>query len=89
MMSVASSTTPGNRRELVQNAFDLYCSDGGAFDRGQQNTPQRIADSRAETAFERLCGKLRVTIRWYASLVDNESFRFLKTFPKHLLDPPR
>ncbi len=37
MMSVASSTTPWNRRELVQHPIDLHRRDRGAFDRGEQH----------------------------------------------------
>ena len=53
----------GNRRELVQNAFDLDRRDGRAFDRRKQHAAQRIADGRSEPALERLRGELRVLIR--------------------------
>ena len=54
MMSVTSSTTPGQRRKLVQHALDLDRGDRGALDRGEQHPPQRVAHRRAEAALERL-----------------------------------
>ena len=54
MMSVASSTTPGNGAEFVRHAFDAHGRDGGAFDRAQQHAAQTGADGGAESALERL-----------------------------------
>ena len=54
MMSVASSTTPGNRAEFVLDAFDAHGGDGRAFDRAQQHAAQAVADGGAEAALKRL-----------------------------------
>ena len=62
-MSVASSTTPGNRRELVEHAVDLHRGDRGAFNRREQHAAQRVADGRAEAALERLRVKPAEPIR--------------------------
>ena len=52
-MSVTSSRTPA----MVENscsAVDLRRRDGGSLERRQQDAPQRVAESDAEAALERL-----------------------------------
>ena len=83
MMSVASSTTPGNRRELVQHAVDLDRRDRRALDRRQQHAPQRVADGRAEAALERLRVEPPEPIGQRLAL-ELEPLRPLKTFPEHV-----
>ena len=41
-------------RELVRHALDTYARDGGAGERGEQDTPERVAERVAEAAVERL-----------------------------------
>ena len=82
MMSVASSTTPGNRRELVQHAVDLDRRDRRALNRRQQHAPQRVADRRAESALERLRVEAAEPIRQCFAL-ELEPLRPLKTLPQH------
>ena len=43
-----------NRRELVLDAVNLDRGHGRAFNRGEQHTPERVADRRAEPPLERL-----------------------------------
>ena len=74
----------GDRLELVQHAFDLDRGDRSAFDRTQQHAPQRIANGGAKAAFKRLCPEVTVLVGQGVG-VDRQTFRFLKTFPKHLL----
>ena len=59
-MSVTSSTTPGQRGELVLRAVNLDLRDGAAFEAGQQNAAQAVADRHAEAALERLGDELAV-----------------------------
>ena len=74
----------GDRLELVQHAFDLHRRDCGSLDRRQQHAPQGVADGGAEAAFKRLRPEDAVLIGEGRS-IDRQTFRFLKTFPKHLL----
>ena len=53
-MSVTSSLTPLDRRELVRDALDPDARDGGAGERGEQHAPQRVAERVAEAPIERL-----------------------------------
>src|SRR6185436_10025141 len=53
----------GDRRELVQHAFDPHGGDRGALDRREQRTAKAVADRRAETTLERLRGELAVSLR--------------------------
>ena len=53
-MSVTSSRTPGERRELVRDALDLDRGHRGALERGEQHAAQRVAERVAEAAVERL-----------------------------------
>ena len=73
----------GDRLEFVQHAFHLHRGDGRAFDRTQQHAPQSIAHGCAEAAFKRLRPENSVLIGEGGS-INCETFRFLKTFPKHL-----
>ena len=43
-MSVTSSTTAGQRGEFVLRAGDFHRGDGGAFERGKEDTAERISD---------------------------------------------
>ena len=54
MMSMTSSRTPGQRRELVRDALDLHRGDRGALERGQKHAAKRVAERVAEPAVERL-----------------------------------
>ena len=62
MMSVTSSTTPGMVRDLVLHALDLDAGDGAAFQAGQQDAAQAVADGHAEAALERLGDELAVGV---------------------------
>ena len=68
----------GKRGELMLRAGDFYRGDGRAFQRGKQNTPERISDSVAITGFKGLGGKLGVGICGCALVLD-EGFRHFKT----------
>ena len=87
MMSVASSTTPGNRRELVEHAVDLDRGDRRALDRGEQHAAQRVADRRAEAALERLRVEPAEPVGERLAL-ELEPLGPLKTFPEHVLIVP-
>src|SRR4051812_45593697 len=56
-MSVTSSVTPLDRRELVRDALDAHARDGSAREGGEQHSPQRVAERVAETAIEGLDGE--------------------------------
>ena len=73
----------GDRLEFVQHAFDLYRGNGRAFDRTQHHAPQRVADGGAESALKRLRPEHSVFIGKRVDIA-RQSFRFLKTSPKHL-----
>ena len=62
-MSVTSSTTPGHRGELVLGAVDLDLRDRAAFQAGEQDAAQAVADRHAEAALERLGDELAVGAR--------------------------
>ena len=62
MMSVTSSTTPGMVRDLVLHALDLDAGDGAAFEAGEQDAAQAVADGDAEAALERLGEELAVGV---------------------------
>ena len=87
MMSVASSTTPGNRAELVVNAFDADGGDGGAFDRAQQDAAQRVADGGAETALKRLGGEHAIPLGERLGIGD-QPLGFLESFEHRSLLVP-
>ena len=72
----------GNRRELVQHAVDLDGRDRRAFNRRQQHAPQRVANRRPESAFERLRVEAPEPIRQCFPL-ELQPLRPLKTFPEH------
>ena len=72
----------GNRRELMQHVVDLDRRDGRTLQRGEQHAAQRVADRRAEAAFERLRVETAVSIGEGLTL-DVEPFGSLKTFPEH------
>ena len=76
----------GNRLELVQHAFHLDGGDGRAFDRTQQHAAQGVADGGAEAAFKRLRPENAVLVGEGGG-VNCETFRFLKTLPKHCVSP--
>ena len=73
----------GDRLELVQHAFHLHRGDGRAFDRAQQHAPQGVAHGGAEAALKRLRPEHAVFVG-EAGGIGCETFRFLKTLPKHL-----
>ena len=73
----------GDRLEFVQHAFNLDGGNGRAFDGSQQHAAQRIADGGAEAAFKRLRPEHAVLVGEGGS-IDGETFRFLKTLPKHV-----
>ena len=50
----------GQRGELVLGAVHLDLRDRAAFQAGQQNAPQAVADRDAEAALERLGDELAV-----------------------------
>ncbi len=72
----------GDGLELVQHALDLDGRDGGAFDRRQHDAAQRVADGGAKATFERLRPEHAVLVGQVRA-IGGETFRFLKTFPKH------
>ena len=53
-MSVTSSTTPSTAAEFVLGAVDLDGGDGGAFQRGEEDAAQGVADGVAVTGFKGL-----------------------------------
>ena len=73
----------GDGLELVQHAFDFYGSDGCSFDRAQHYSAECIADGGAEAALKRLRPEHAVFVG-EAGGVGGETFRFLKTLPKHV-----
>src|SRR5205807_305605 len=72
----------GNRRELVEHAFNLHGGDRRAFNRREQDAPQRVADRRAEAALERLRVKPAEPIGERLAF-ELEPLGSLKTFPEH------
>ena len=66
-----------NGAEFVIHAFDADGGDGGAFDARKEHAAERVADSGAETALERLGGELPVAFRQRLSVGD-QTFGFLK-----------
>src|SRR3954465_13954415 len=73
----------GDRLEFVQHAFHLHRGNGCALNRTQQHATQGIAHGGAESALKRLSPEDAVLIS-EGGLVNCETFRFLKTFPKHV-----
>ena len=73
----------GDRLEFVQHAFHLHRGHGRAFNRAQQHAPQGIAHGRAESALKRLRPEDAVLVGEGGG-VNCETFRFLKTLPKHV-----
>ena len=53
-MSVTSSTTSLDGRELVERAFDAERRDGRALERREEDAPERVADGDAVAALEGL-----------------------------------
>src|SRR6476646_8032304 len=76
----------GNRRELVEHAVDLHRRNGGAFNRREQDAPQRVANGGAETALERLRVEAAEPVGECFAL-EFETLGPLKTFPKHCVCP--
>ena len=58
-------------RELMEHAVDLDPGDAAAFEPGQQNSPQTVADGHAEAAFERFNHELAIIDRLAAGLFDD------------------
>ena len=77
-MSVTSSTTPGKGGEFVLRPGDLDRGDGSAFERGEQDAAQGIADGVAVAGFEGLGDELGVGFSGRA-LVFDERLRHFKT----------
>ena len=61
-ISVTSSTTSLDGRELVERAFDADGRDGRALERREQNAAQRVADRDPVAALERLARELAVEL---------------------------
>ena len=59
-MSVTSSTTPGSVVNSCWAPWTLICVIGAAFQAGQQDAAQAVADRHAEAALERLGDELAV-----------------------------
>src|SRR5262249_7668178 len=70
----------GDRRELVQYAFDFHGRDGRTLDRAEQRAAQRIAYRGAPTALKRLGRKTAVPFGQRFEL-RRETLRFLKSLP--------
>jgi hypothetical protein len=51
-MSVTSSTTLGSVAEFVHGAFELDAGDGGAFQRGEEDAAQGVAEGVTVTGFK-------------------------------------
>ena len=64
--------------KLVLRAGDFYRGNGGAFERGKQNAPERISNGVTVTGLERLGGELGVSVCGCV-LVFGENFRHFKT----------
>ena len=76
MRSVTSSTMPGIDDELVLDALDLDLGDRAAFQAGEQDPPQAVADGVAETALERFDGELAVRVGQCFAVTDNPAGQF-------------
>ncbi len=74
MMSVTSSTTSRNRRELVERAVDAQRRDRRALQRREEHAPERVAERDAEAALEGLAGELPVELR-RAVRLDGDALR--------------
>src|SRR5437763_13116279 len=70
----------GDRREFVQNAFDLHGGDRRALNRTEQRTAQSVTDGGAPTALKRLRGEAPVLLGQRLE-IRREVLRLLKTFP--------
>src|SRR5690349_12443309 len=70
----------GNRREFVQDAFDLHGGDGRALDGTEQRTAQSVTDGGAPSALKRLRGEAPVLLGKGLE-IRREVLRLLKTFP--------
>src|SRR5436305_3823033 len=53
----------GDRRKFVQDSFDFYCGNGGAFNGAEERTPQGVAYGRAPAALKRLRREAAVLLR--------------------------
>src|SRR5205807_4532184 len=73
----------GNRRKLVQNAFDFHGRDRRALDRAEQRAAQRVTDGSATSALKRLRGETPVLFGQRFE-IRREVLRLLNTFP-HLV----
>ena len=73
-------TNARDRRELVQNAIDLYGLDGGALQRGQQNAAQSVAERHTEAALERFGDDGRDTLS-VTALLDRKLLRLDQVLP--------
>ena len=70
----------GDRRELVQDTFDLDRGDGGTLKRGQQHAAQRVAESETKAALKRFGNHGRDPLRIVARL-DVELVRLNQLLP--------
>jgi hypothetical protein len=84
-MSVTSSSTPGQAAELVVRALELDVGDGRAFEAGQQDPAEAVADRRPEAALEGLGGELSVGVGGNL-LVTNDARRQFQTTPTNSHD---
>src|SRR5262249_37418939 len=75
----------GNRGDLVLHALDLDTGDGTAFEAGQKDTAQAVADGHAEAALERLGVELAVGVREGLTLAGDAVGQFEATpFDTHV-----
>ena len=61
-MSVTSSITPGRLVNSCSAPLMLDVGDGRAFEAGEQDAAEAVADRRAEAALERLGGEFAVGV---------------------------
>ena len=72
-------------RELMKHVLDLDRRDGGALQRGQQHTAQRVAERQAEATLERLGDEARLAHAVAARLLF-EAVRLLEFLPVLCVD---
>ena len=66
-------------RDLVLHALDLDAGDGAAFQAGQQDAAQAVADGHAEAALERLGDELAVGVGQRGAVADHAVGQFQTT----------
>ena len=86
---MTSSTTPGIVVNSCCTPWILIAGDGAAFQAGQQDAAQAVADGHAEAALERLGDELAVGVGQRRAVADDPAGQFQSTPSNtHVRGPP-